>query len=113
MTPVIRYNRGKPIASHPFKSDAESLARARSLWGEQAYAEIQDGKLGRCCRVGIMSGTTKIVFGSGGTWDRAFYQAIEGQISYASTLKLRLRQSPSAPTANYHPLTTAPDTSAP
>jgi hypothetical protein len=91
MTPVARSTRGKPVVSYPFKSDKVSLARARSLWGEEAFAEIQDGKLGLCCRVGIMSGSTKIVFGASGTWDEAFHQAIEGQESYASTLKLRLR----------------------
>jgi hypothetical protein len=47
--------------------------------------------LGVCCRVGIMSGTTKIVFGAGGSWDEAFHQAIAGEESYASTLKLRPR----------------------
>ena len=91
MTPVARSTRGRPVVSFPFKPDKVSLARARSIWGEGAYAEIQVGKLGVCCRVGIMSGTTKIVFGAGGSWDEAFHQAIAGEESYASTLKLRPR----------------------
>ena len=92
MTPVAQSNRGRPIvSSFPFKADKESLARARSLWGEGAYAEIQIGKVGICCRVGIMSGMTKIVYGAGGSWDEAFHRAIAGEESYASTLKLRPR----------------------
>jgi hypothetical protein len=91
MTPVAKSNRGKPVVSFPFKPDKESSVRARSLWGEEAYAKIQVGKMGICCRVGIMSGTTKIVFGAGGSWDEAFHQAIAGEESYASTLKLRPR----------------------
>jgi len=91
MTPVVQSKRGRPVVSYPFKTDKGSLTRAQSLWGEAAYAELQEGKLGLCCRVGIMSGTTKIVFGAGSTWDEAFHQAIAGKESYASTLKLRPR----------------------
>jgi hypothetical protein len=90
MPPTTQSKRGKPIVSYPFESDKASLARARSLWGKEAFAEIQTHvKSGVWCRVGIMSGTTRVVYGSGSTWDEAFQHAVGGEQSYSSVLKSR------------------------
>ena len=83
-TAAAQPKRGKPAVSYPFVSDKASLARARKLWGKDAFAEIQNHKLGVTCRVGIVTGTTKVIYGSGPTWDVAFAVAVDGRKSYGS-----------------------------
>lgn len=82
VTTVVPPSRGKTIISYPFESDRASLTKARSLWGEHAFAEKQNHKLGVTCRVGIMSGTTKIIYGSAPTWEGAFAYAVSGEESH-------------------------------
>jgi hypothetical protein len=90
MTPTAdKPKRGKPVVSYPFVSDKVSLARARSLWGDEAFAEIQNHKNWVTCRVGVVSGTTKVIYGSGTTWEQAFALAVEGKEFYGSVGKSR------------------------
>jgi hypothetical protein len=69
------------------KTDRQARARARVLWGMNGFADTSCGRIGVRFRVGITSGTTKIVYANGCSWDEAFERASAGEESYSMILK--------------------------
>ncbi len=101
MTPIVRPVAGKkPVVESIIKTEPEAVAHAKSLWGKEAFAKVFQGTHTAIYRVGIQSGTTKIVFGTGPSWDAAFAQATEGEKTYATIWKPKTeKENPtSAPT---------------
>ncbi len=75
--------RGSDAAPPPaYQTDVDALAKARALWGDAGFADTLTCRLGVRCRVGIMVGTTQVVFANAGTWGEAFRMASAGEESY-------------------------------
>ncbi len=81
LAPPVRVKYAPP----PYETNEEALAKARALWGEAGFADAcNHSRLGPRCRVGIMSGTTRVIFANAGTWGEAFRLGSEGAKSYAT-----------------------------